>query len=126
MTAMAALQLAVNMYEKAIDECVNGYQLPRKMLETVFGQFSLAHIARMWRDALCAFSPDSEHVSPSSLDERNIEMGLEQLEESWLSTDTMYESTAGSIEDYDDVFRTKGEQKKALREIGELQDYTNK
>jgi hypothetical protein len=38
----------------------------------------------------------------------------------------MYESTAGSIEDYDDVFRTKGEQKKALREIGELQDYTNK
>lgn len=124
MTAMAALQLAVNMYERAIDECVNGYQLPRKMLETVFSQFSLAHIARMWRDALCAFSPDSEHVSPSSLDERNIEMGLTQLCEAWADPTMLYNATMDTVAEFQEIFRTKGEQKKSLREMAEARDET--
>jgi succinate dehydrogenase/fumarate reductase flavoprotein subunit len=36
----------------------------------------------------------------------------------------MFESTAQTMKDYDDVFRTKGELKKALREVKELQTAT--
>lgn len=34
--------------------------------------------------------------------------------------DTLFDSTTEAVEDFDDVFRTKGEQKKAMREIAEI------
>lgn len=124
MVAMAALDLAVNMYRRAIDECITGYQLPRKMLESVFGQFSLHDVADRWRKALIALCPGTDHITPSDLDERNIELGLEQLCQAWADPTVLYNSAMDTVSEYQEIFRTKGEQKKSLREIAEVRDET--
>lgn len=126
MVAMAALDLAVQMYRRAIDECVTGYQLPRKLLQRVFGQFSLANVLKLWRDALIALCPGIDQIKPSHTDERNIEMGLIQLTEAWIDPTTLYNSTMDTVAEYSEVFRTKGEMKKSLREIAEVRDETMK
>ena len=126
MVGMATLELAVHMYAKAIDECVNGYQLPRKVVERVFNQFSLARPSKLWRQALIALCPGCENVKPSELDERNIEMGLVQLTEAWIDPTMLYNSTMDTVAEYSEVFRTKGEMKKSLREIAEVRDETMK
>lgn len=126
MVAMAALDLAVQMYRRAIDECVNGYQLPRRMVEQVFGQFSLAEVADRWRKALIALCPGTDQIKPTPTDERNIELGLEQLCQAWADPTTLYGSTMDTVEEYKEVFRTKGEQKKSLREIAEVQQETER
>ncbi len=126
MVGMATLELAVHMYDKAIDECETGYQLPRKTLNQVFGQFSLARPSKLWRDALIALSPNSDTIEPSDLDKRNIEMGLTQLTEAWIDPTTLYNSTMDTVAEYSEVFRTKGEMKKSLREIAEVRDETMK
>ena len=122
-TAQAALELAEHLYEKAIRECVDGYKLPERMVRAVFGQFSLKNVSERWRRALMLLAPDTEfELEPT--EKRNIEMGLTQLCEAWLDPTLLYNSTMESVEDYDEVFRTRGYQKKALRKIAEVRDET--
>jgi len=122
-TAQAALEQAEQLYEKAIRECIDGYGLPEKIVREVFGQFSLKTFSERWRRALLMLSPDTEFELDST-EKRNIEMGLTQLCEAWLDPSLLYNSTMESVEDYDEVFRTRGYQKKALREIAEVRDET--
>ena len=126
MVAMAALELAVQMYGKAIDECEKGFRLPRKILERVFSQFSLQTVVKAWKKALLSLCPGTDHITPSEIDERNIEMGLTQLCEAWIDPTLLYNSTMDTVEDSIEVFRTKGEMKKSLREIAEVRDETMK
>lgn len=122
-TAQAALELAEQLYEKAIRECINGYGLPERMVRDVFGQFSLETVSEHWRKALMMLAPDTEFVL-EPMEKRNIEMGLTQLCEAWLDPSLLYNSAMESVEDYDEIFRTRGYQKKALREIAELRNET--
>ena len=124
MVAMAALDLAVQMYRRSIDECEKGYRLPRKLLERVFGQFSLQEVADRWRKALIALCPGTDHIKPSDIDGHNIELGLEQLCRAWADPTTLYNSAMDTVTEYQEIFRTKGEQKKSLREIAEVRDET--
>lgn len=122
----AALELAVTMYDIAIDECEKGYGIPRSLLEYVFGQFSMKEIANEWYRAMMTLAPETEPIKPSELDEKNIDLGIRQLKEAWLDHDTLYASTADTVAEYDEVFRTRGFQKKALREIAEVRQETQK
>lgn len=119
MTAMAALELAARMYDSAIREVIKGYDLPEKLVRNVFGKFSLEPINRRWHDAMTALSPDSEYELEST-EKKNIEHGLAQLFEAWMSLDTLFDSVSDTVADYQEVFRSKGEQKKAMREIAEI------
>lgn len=124
MVGQAALELAVTMYDMAIDECEKGYGIPRSLLEYVFGQFSMKEIAGEWFRAMMALAPETEPMKPSELDEKNIDMGIRQLMEAWLDYDTLYASTADTVAEYDEVFRTRGFQKKVLREIADVRQET--
>jgi hypothetical protein len=125
LTAMAALELAGQLYEKAIRECVNVYKLPESVMRGVFGQFSMNKITELLRRALMMLAPEAEfELEPT--EKRNIEMGLTQLCEAWIDPALLYDSTMESVEDYDEVFRTRGYQKKALREIAEVREETIK
>ena len=126
MTAMAALELSVEMYKRAIEECVEGYQLPRSVVDHVFGQFSLEGLRVQWRRAMTLLAPDTEGFELGEVERRNISMGLDQLMEKWSDPGILYESTFAAVEEYDEVFRTRGEQKKALREIAEVRAETEK
>lgn len=118
MTAQACLELAVQMYEQAIDSEAKLRNLPIGLLREVLEQFSMKDIAKVWRMALDATDPTVEYEL-DEIEERNISMGLVQLQEAWSSTSTLYGSLSESIESYEEVFRTKGEKKKALRLVAE-------
>lgn len=118
MVAQSCLELAVAMYEKALDTVVAEMSIPRNILEYVFGGFSMKEIAKVWRQALDATEPKANYKL-EEIEERNIEMGIVQLEEAWAGTEGMYGATMESVKDFDEVFRTRGEMKKAMREIAE-------
>lgn len=123
LTAMAAIELAVQLHGKAISECYKGFRISYPVLTEIFGQFSLKGVRERWRRALTMLSPDSEFkLDPT--EKRNIEMGLTQLCEAWLDPALLYDSTMVSVEDYSEVFRTKGFQQKVLRQIAEVRDET--
>lgn len=124
MTAQACLQMSLTMYEAALQDCAKGYRLRRKVLELVFGQFSLHKVAKAWMRALTATDPSTDGYKLDALEERNIEMGLEQLHDAWINTDTLYGSVMTATGEYDEIFRTRGEQKKALREIADIRSAT--
>ena len=126
MTAMACLNLAVEIYDKALDECENGLGVPRRFLIQIFGQFSLKRICKTWGDAMEALIPEANGHIISHTRQRNIQMGLDQLLEAWTNTEHLYGSVSDTVEDYDDLFRTKGEAKKALREIAEVKEETER
>ena len=117
MTAMAALELAVSLYREAIKDCHVGMGIQNNILEKVFGQFSLHRINKTWMEAMTALAPDTEGYELDTIEERNIQNGLQQLCDAWIGTNTIFGSTMAAVEEYGEVFRTKGEQKKALREI---------
>ena len=119
MTAATCLELSVVMYGSVLDDIET--QMPRftRQLRSVFSPFSLDRIARLWQRALISLCPEADGYELESGERRNIELGVEQLQEAWDNIDTIYTSTAKAVEQYDEIFRTKGEVKKALLEISE-------
>jgi len=124
MTAQAALDLAGAMYESAMKECETGYRLPRFVLNQVFGQFSLREVSKAWMQALILLTPETEPLKLDPIEERNIDLGLQQLMEAWMEPELLYSSTSEAVEDYEEIFATKGFKKKVLREIAEIKDET--
>jgi len=123
MTALAAIELADQLYFKAIEECRKGYNLPRQLLTTVFHQFRLTRMKSAWHQAMLMMAPDTV-FDLEYVEKRNIEVGLMQLCDAWSNPKLMYESTMDSVEDYDEVFATRGFQQKSLRELADIRDKT--
>ena len=124
MTAQAALDLAGAMYESAMKECENGLELHRKVLDEVFTQFSLKTISKDWMQALMLLAPETDPIKLSDVEERNIDLGLEQLMEAWLDPELLYSSASGAVDDFNEIFATKGFVKKVQREIAEVKAET--
>lgn len=124
MTAQAALDLAGAMYESAMKESEAGYKLPRRMLDQVFSQFSLRRVSKAWMKALMLLAPDTEPLKLDPIEEKNIDLGLQQLMEAWMEPELLYSSTSGAVEDYEEIFATKGFKKKVLREIADIKAET--
>lgn len=123
LTAAAALELAEHLYEFAIKEVMRGYDLKERMTRAIFSQFSLKPIKEKWTRAMKMLAPDTDfELEPT--ERRNIEHGLTQLCDAWMDPSLLYNSTMDTVEDYDEIFRTKGYQKKAMREIADVRDAT--
>lgn len=122
MTADACLKLAVCIYENSIKTCVIDYDVPKLLLEAIFGQLNIAVIEKRWDDALVLLEPLTATYDLTELEQKNIQLGLDQLQDEWTSVATLTGSLTESIEAYDEIFRTKGEQKKALRQVAEMKD----
>ena len=124
MAAQAALDLAGAMYESAMKECENGLELHRNMLDEVFSQFSLKTISKDWMRALMLLAPETDPIKLSEVEERNIDLGLQQLMEAWLDPELLYSSASGAVDDFNEIFATKGFVKKVQREIAEVKAET--
>lgn len=125
LTALTILQLAVETWERSmrsVNEAMEG-RLQPAFMERIYKPFSLAKVADLWQQGLVALSPETATYKLTASEERNIELGVQQLREAWIDPAMPFESLMGAVEDYDeDVFRTRGEAKKALREIAEMRD----
>lgn len=120
MTATSGLQIALMLYEQAIKDGIEEKNIPKDIMLNVFKGFSLARVATAWTNAMKATDPSALYPLDETED-RNIELGILQLAEAWASPSTMYRSCMDTIPDYDDIFRTKGEMKKAMRNIQEVE-----
>ena len=119
MTAMSCLELADKMYESALNTVTTNTGLPSPLIRTVFAGFSIRRIADLWRKAL--HMTDDITYDLDDIEARNIEMGVRQLQEAWTEAHLLYDSVRASINDYDDVFRTKHERRMAIAEINEIE-----
>jgi hypothetical protein len=126
MTAQAAIDLAGAMYESAMKECETGMNLHRKLLDGIFGQFSLKTVSKDWMRAMMLLAPETDDYQLDSTEERNIDLGLQQLMEAWLDPELLYSSASGAVDDYEEIFATKGFVKKVQREIAEVRAETLK
>lgn len=126
MAAMSALSTAVMHYEGCIRNIHKGTGLPASMLEQSFKVFSLAPVSKAWEQALDVTEPAANDYELGHTEERNIALGLQQLSEAWISLKTLYGSVEDSINAYDEVFASRGFQKKALQELWGLEKETYK
>ena len=122
MAADACLLLAVAVHENWIKVGTAEYGIPDILMKEVFGQLSLEEVEKKWAKALSMFEPLTDGYELTSLEQKNIQMGLDQLQEEWTSMATIRGGLNEAIEAYDEVFRTRGEQKKALRQVAEMLD----
>lgn len=124
-TASACLRIAHRVYLYAIKNASQATGIPQGNIRKAFRTFSLERVYKVWEqaeivlDQRCDFSIDG-------IDEKNIQTGIRQIEEKWISPDGLYGSIADTFEDYDEVWRTSGEQKKAIRGILDIKDEINK
>lgn len=119
MTAMAALRLAECIYRNNIDVCVQDYAIPKALLEEIFGGLNMKNVADRWDAALSLLEPKTEGYELDEDEVKNIQFGLDQLMEKWTDISTLCDALTETTQAYSEVFRTKGEQKKALRKIAE-------
>jgi hypothetical protein len=126
MTAQAAIDLSLALFESAAKECEVGLKLHRKVIDEVFSQFSLKTISKDWMRALMLLAPETDPIKLSDVEERNIDLGLRQLMEAWLDPELLYSSASGAVDDYEEIFATKGFVKKVQREIAEVRAETLK
>ena len=124
MTAQAAIDLSLAMYESAMKECETGMNLHRKLLDGIFGQFSLKTISKDWMRAMMLLAPETDNYQLDSTEERNIDLGLQQLMEAWLDPELLYSSASGAVDEYEEIFATKCFMKKVQREIADVRAET--
>jgi hypothetical protein len=120
MTAAACLKLAVCIYENSINTCAEDFKVPVVLLEGIFGQLNLSIVDSKWDAALTLLEPWTAKYDLTELEQKNIQHGLNQLQDEYTSIAAVADSITGSIESYSEVFRTAGEQKKALRQVAEM------
>lgn len=113
------LDMSVTILEGAYRQC-DDMGIPRDVTESVFNQFSLDKVSDSWSNAIYILDPEIKTSTACPLDEKNIHMGIEQLMDAWMGTDSIFDSVNGAVEDYEEVFATKGFKKKALREVAEM------
>lgn len=118
MAATACLTLAVEMYDMAI-RAMERAGISRKVGEAIFGKFSLRPLLTRWTRAMFLTEPKSEYeLDPT--EDRNIEIGIRQILDVWSDPETIYGAVIETVPEYEEIFRTKGEMKKALRTIASV------
>jgi hypothetical protein len=122
MTAQACLELASHMYESALNACVKDFELPMSIMRDIFKYFSLRKVADIWKNALTMTAPDTQNYELDEVEDKNIAQGIMQLEMEWSDPKMIYGSAFTATEDFEEIFRTKGEWKKAMMEIGEVKN----
>lgn len=125
MTATACLELSCKMYRSTLESCGREMALPYPILDEVFKFFHLRGVADIWKDALVMTDTASQSYELNDDEQQNIRFGLEQLEECWSDPKMIYGSVFAATADFEEIFRTKGENKKALREISEMLQLAN-
>ena len=124
MTGDAVLQLAVETWERTMRSCQEALpMLELSFIEKLWQPFSPKRSAETWRKALLLLAPECDGYKLDDVEERNIALGLEQLRDLWICSDLPFDATIQAVDDYDeDIFRTRGEAKKSMRELAEMRE----
>lgn len=123
MVGQACLTLAVDIFHHAVDDAIQAVpMLQPHQVRGLFKDFNLHRVREAWTRALMMTEDIRYELEPT--EQKNIDMGILQLAETWANPDYMYDSVSETLPDFADIFRTKGEMKKALRNIEEVRAQT--
>lgn len=124
MTAYTMLELACDMWRGVMLSCHDAIpEVEIEVLEGIWRPFQPQRPADSWRKAMLLMTKEVDDYKLDDDEERNIELGIEQLRELWMSVDLPFNSTIAAVEDFDrDIFRTRGEAKKSIRELTEMRE----
>lgn len=117
MVAQIMLNLCVEMLDVHIESGVRHIGLQKETIFLLFKDLSLARVRNLWNEALRLALPDFMKTELDKLEDRNVEMGISQLAERMADEKMLYHALNDATEDYQEVFRTEGEWKKALKQI---------
>ena len=107
---------------KSVYEACEGV-LTMKQVQYIYAPFSLWRLSKAWQRALMLMTPEVSEYDLNDGDERNVALGVEQLEELWVSPDLPFDATIAAVEDFsDDIFASKGHSKKAIRQLTEMRN----
>lgn len=120
MTAQACLELSCSMYDSAVKTCANDWSIQIDIMHRIFQYFNLRKVSDLWKKALFLTEPMTDTYDLEDVEERNIYQGIEQLEKEWSDPKMLYGSAFIATEYFEEIFRTKGEWKKAMREIEQV------
>lgn len=120
MAAEACLLLAVSVHENWMRVGAEDYGIPSLLLTEIFGQLSLVKVERQWNKASSMLEPLTDTYQLTTLEQKNIQLGVDQLQDELVSLAAIHNGMKESIEAYSEVFRTPGEQKKTLRQVAEM------
>lgn len=126
MAALACLNLAVGIHHDILWPLPPHFMLRENVVRSVFSKFSLRRVAWTWSKAVQLTDPTIYSLEFNKTDYKNIHQGIEQLMEAWTEAKVLYQSQLEIIATYDEIFRTKAEQKKAMREIRSMQKYVER
>lgn len=118
-TAGTCLRIAYTTYQCAVKNASRATGVLEKDINTLFKPFSLEKVHKMWNNAELELDPNCD-FSIDGIVAKNIQTSIEQLEEKWMSPDGLYDTLANTFDEYDEVWRTPGEQKKAISEVMEI------
>lgn len=135
-TAWSALNLACSIVRREIEVIVHEMFGPlivndstqrehrrvRNDVSVISSQLQLDHVRNAWLQGIEELYPNARAFLATLPSKRNIVLGLDQLEASWIDADTMIDSMQDVCQQFDDMWRTRGEMKKAMREIEELRE----
>lgn len=119
LVASATLELAVCIWRRVIKTCAQEAHIPECVLQKVFEVLSLERISKAWEKAIAL--TDNHNYPIEETDQRNIELGVKQLDEAWHSPEIVYGSLSDAIKDYDEVWCSNSEMKKYIRRIRDMQ-----
>ena len=123
MAALACLNMAVGIHHDILWPLPPHFTLRENVVRSVFSKFSLRRVAWTWSKAVKLTDPAIYSLEFNKTDYKNIHQGIEQLMEAWTEAEVLYQSRLETIATYDEIFRTKAEQKKAMRETRAMQQY---
>lgn len=124
-TTTTCLKMAVRVYESAMDNAGNTVGIAPSELRKIYKAFNMRTICELWWKAENALDPSTDYEL-DGVELENIRLGIMQLEEKWMSTQTLYGSAVDIFNEYDDVWRTPGEQKKAIKGLFDMMEACEK
>lgn len=119
------LELAVVTWQRAMRSAHEAFDgvLTEEFVQRLYYPFSLEKVSQRWQQALELMAPETKGYELDEVEERNIALGVEQIMELWISPDLPFDSTIQAVDDFsDDIFSTRGQAKKAMRELAELRE----
>lgn len=123
-TTFNALEIAVRAYKNTINTLYKESGIKKKYIESGYGAFSLERVLNKWYIACRSLNLPVYILD--QLETANIDTSLKQINEELDNVEEFYASFMEAIEEYDEVFASKGMQKKALRgAMADLQATSN-
>lgn len=118
MGAYMGLSVASDAHSKVVMAIAEHWGGHLKEWQWLFKAFDLTHVEKLWGDAHKDMFPELDRLEFSDFEFENINISFNQWAERLTKGNTLAKSRIDTIADFtDDIFRTKGCAKKAIKEL---------